>query len=39
MPGRCMNPRQLRGQVEGGVAQALGAALFEDLRDRRATAR
>ncbi len=29
--GRVMNPMQCRGQVEGGVAQALGAALFEDL--------
>ena len=25
-----MNPMQCRGQVEGGVAQALGATLFED---------
>jgi CO/xanthine dehydrogenase Mo-binding subunit/aerobic-type carbon monoxide dehydrogenase small subunit (CoxS/CutS family) len=33
--GTVVNPRQLRGQVEGGVAQALGAALFEhvDLDD------
>ncbi|WP_375455703.1 molybdopterin-dependent oxidoreductase [uncultured Methylobacterium sp.] len=30
--GRVMNPMQCRGQVEGGVAQALGAALYEDLR-------
>src|SRR5262249_20841816 len=30
--GTVMNPVQLRGQVEGGVAQALGAALFEELR-------
>jgi len=30
--GTVMNPMQLRGQVEGGVAQALGAALLEDLR-------
>ncbi|MGU3496457.1 molybdopterin-dependent oxidoreductase [Xanthobacteraceae bacterium A53D] len=29
--GRVMNPMQCRGQVEGGVAQALGAALFEEL--------
>ncbi|AWN46635.1 aldehyde oxidase [Methylobacterium terrae] len=29
--GRVMNPVQCRGQIEGGVAQALGAALFEDL--------
>jgi putative selenate reductase molybdopterin-binding subunit len=27
-----INPVQLRGQVEGGVAQALGAALFEEVR-------
>jgi putative selenate reductase molybdopterin-binding subunit len=27
-----LNPVQLRGQVEGGVAQALGAALFEEVR-------
>ncbi|TXM99745.1 molybdopterin-dependent oxidoreductase, partial [Methylobacterium sp. WL103] len=30
--GRVINPMQCRGQVEGGVAQALGAALYEDLR-------
>ena len=30
--GRVINPMQCRGQVEGGVAQALGAALFEELR-------
>ncbi len=30
--GTVMNPRQCRGQVEGGVAQALGAAMYEDLR-------
>jgi CO/xanthine dehydrogenase Mo-binding subunit len=29
--GRVINPRQCRGQIEGGVAQALGAALFEQL--------
>lgn len=29
--GRVVNPRQCRGQVEGGVAQALGAALFEEV--------
>jgi putative selenate reductase molybdopterin-binding subunit len=29
--GVVMNPRQCRGQVEGGVAQALGAALYEHL--------
>jgi putative selenate reductase molybdopterin-binding subunit len=27
-----LNPVQLRGQVEGGVGQALGAALFEEVR-------
>ncbi|TVZ00315.1 aldehyde oxidase [Trebonia kvetii] len=30
--GTALNPVQLRGQVEGGVAQALGAALFEEVR-------
>lgn len=30
--GRVLNPMQCRGQVEGGAAQALGAALYEDLR-------
>jgi CO/xanthine dehydrogenase Mo-binding subunit/aerobic-type carbon monoxide dehydrogenase small subunit (CoxS/CutS family) len=30
--GRVLNPMQCRGQVEGGVAQALGAALHETLR-------
>ncbi len=30
--GTVMNPEQLRGQIEGGVAQALGTALFEELR-------
>ena len=30
--GTVLNPMQCRGQVEGGVAQALGAALYEDLR-------
>jgi putative selenate reductase molybdopterin-binding subunit len=29
--GTVLNPEQLRGQVEGGVAQALGTALFEEL--------
>ncbi|MGD9529829.1 molybdopterin-dependent oxidoreductase [Pseudonocardia sp.] len=29
--GVVLNPAQLRGQVEGGVAQALGSALYEDL--------
>jgi CO/xanthine dehydrogenase Mo-binding subunit/aerobic-type carbon monoxide dehydrogenase small subunit (CoxS/CutS family) len=30
--GRVINPMQCRGQVEGGVAQALGAALYEELQ-------
>jgi CO/xanthine dehydrogenase Mo-binding subunit len=30
--GKVMNPMQCRGQVEGGVAQALGAALYENVR-------
>ncbi|WP_214403843.1 molybdopterin-dependent oxidoreductase [Pseudonocardia lacus] len=29
--GTVLNPEQLRGQIEGGVAQALGTALFEEL--------
>lgn len=29
--GRVLNPEQCRGQVEGGVAQALGAAMLEEL--------
>ena len=29
--GTVINPRQCRGQVEGGVTQALGAALFEHV--------
>jgi len=29
--GRVINPMQCRGQVEGGVAQALGAALYEEV--------
>ncbi|MEV1045973.1 molybdopterin-dependent oxidoreductase [Streptomyces sp. NPDC049916] len=29
--GKVMNPMQCRGQVEGGVAQALGATLFENV--------
>ncbi|MEU6174120.1 molybdopterin-dependent oxidoreductase [Streptantibioticus parmotrematis] len=29
--GQVMNPMQCRGQVEGGVAQALGATLFEEV--------
>ncbi len=37
--GRVINPMQCRAQIEGGVAQALGAALYEELqigRDGRA---
>jgi putative selenate reductase molybdopterin-binding subunit len=30
--GRVINPMQCRGQVEGGTAQAIGAALYEELR-------
>lgn len=30
--GKVMNPMQCRGQVEGGVTQALGATLFETVR-------
>ncbi|HEY2206345.1 MAG TPA: molybdopterin cofactor-binding domain-containing protein [Pseudonocardia sp.] len=30
--GRVLNPMQCRGQVEGGVAQALGVALSEEVR-------
>lgn len=30
--GTVINPMQCRGQIEGGVAQAIGAALYEDLR-------
>ncbi|GAA2445646.1 molybdopterin-dependent oxidoreductase [Actinomadura vinacea] len=29
--GRVINPMQCRGQIEGGVAQALGAAMYESL--------
>ncbi|MCD4525591.1 molybdopterin-dependent oxidoreductase [Nocardioides sp. cx-173] len=29
--GVVINPEQLRGQVEGGVAQAIGSALYEEL--------
>ncbi|GAB4054043.1 molybdopterin-dependent oxidoreductase [Catellatospora paridis] len=29
--GRVVNPMQCRGQVEGGVAQALGAAMYEAM--------
>ena len=27
-----LNPEQLRGQVEGGTAQAIGSALYEEVR-------
>ncbi|BDZ45681.1 molybdopterin-dependent oxidoreductase [Naasia aerilata] len=30
--GTVLNPQQLRGQVEGGTAQALGSALYEEVR-------
>ncbi len=30
--GLIVNPMQCRGQIEGGIAQALGAALYEDVR-------
>lgn len=30
--GTVMNPMQCRGQVEGGVAQAIGTALYEEVR-------
>ncbi|WP_404829855.1 xanthine dehydrogenase family protein molybdopterin-binding subunit [Streptomyces arboris] len=30
--GKVINPMPCRGQVEGGVAQALGATLFENVR-------
>ncbi len=30
--GTVINPMQCRGQVEGGVAQAIGAALYEEVR-------
>ena len=29
--GVVVNPRQCRGQIEGGIAQALGATLFEEM--------
>ncbi|CCD99945.1 molybdopterin-dependent oxidoreductase [Bradyrhizobium sp. STM 3809] len=29
--GRVANPMQCRGQIEGGVAQSLGAALYEEV--------
>lgn len=30
--GVVVNPRQCRGQIEGGIAQALGAALYEEVQ-------
>ena len=30
--GKVMNPHQCRGQVEGGIAQAIGAVLHEQVR-------
>lgn len=30
--GRVINPMQCRGQVEGGAGQAIGSALYEDMR-------
>jgi CO/xanthine dehydrogenase Mo-binding subunit/aerobic-type carbon monoxide dehydrogenase small subunit (CoxS/CutS family) len=30
--GRVINPMQCRGQVEGGAAQAIGAAMYEEIR-------
>ena len=29
--GAVLNPQQCRGQVEGGVAQAIGSALYEEI--------
>ena len=29
--GKVANPMQCRGQVEGGVAQSLGATLYEEM--------
>jgi len=29
--GTVLNPEQLRGQIEGGVAQAIGSALYEEV--------
>jgi putative selenate reductase molybdopterin-binding subunit len=29
--GTVLNPAQLRGQIEGGTAQAIGSALFEEM--------
>ncbi|MFQ6326498.1 molybdopterin-dependent oxidoreductase [Nocardia sp. CWNU-33] len=33
--GTVLNPVQCRGQVEGGAAQAIGTALYEDMRSDR----
>ncbi|MDP0399155.1 molybdopterin-dependent oxidoreductase [Tsukamurella strandjordii] len=30
--GTVLNPEQLRGQIEGAVVQALGTAMYEDMR-------
>ncbi|WP_368499261.1 molybdopterin-dependent oxidoreductase [Herbiconiux sp. A18JL235] len=30
-PGVILNPEQLRGQIEGGVVQAIGSALYEEM--------
>ena len=30
--GRVINPMQCRGQIEGGVAQSIGAALYEEMK-------
>ncbi len=30
--GRAINPQQIEGQIQGGVLQGVGYALFEDLR-------
>jgi len=30
--GVVVNPRQCRGQIEGGIAQALGAVLYEEVK-------
>jgi putative selenate reductase molybdopterin-binding subunit len=35
--GVVVNPQQCRGQVEGGVAQGIGSALYEEIRGRVTT--
>ena len=35
--GFVINPAQCRGQVEGGVAQGIGSALYEEVHSRTAT--